>query len=48
MGSPAAVVNAVVDALKPLGVRHVDMPLTPAAVWRAAQGLLLRTDLAIT
>ncbi|MFF8474238.1 aerobic carbon-monoxide dehydrogenase large subunit [Streptomyces sp. NPDC015414] len=48
VGSPAAVVNAVVDALKPLGVHHVDMPLTPAAVWRAAQGRPLRTDLAIT
>ncbi|MFE4817670.1 aerobic carbon-monoxide dehydrogenase large subunit [Streptomyces sp. NPDC056704] len=48
VGSPAAVVNAVVDALKPLGVRHVDMPLTPAVVWRAAQGRPLRTDLAIT
>ncbi|MFI1292764.1 aerobic carbon-monoxide dehydrogenase large subunit [Streptomyces sp. NPDC020792] len=48
VGSPAAVVNAVVDALKPLGVRHVDMPLTPAAVWRATQGRPLRTDLAIT
>ncbi|MFE4420551.1 aerobic carbon-monoxide dehydrogenase large subunit [Streptomyces sp. NPDC056817] len=48
VGSPAAVVNAVVDALKPLGVRHVDMPLTPAAVWRAAQGRPLRTDMAIT
>ncbi|MFG2854256.1 aerobic carbon-monoxide dehydrogenase large subunit [Streptomyces mirabilis] len=48
VGSPAAVVNAVVDALKPVGVRHVDMPLTPAAVWRAAQGRPLRTDLAIT
>ncbi|MFF2514535.1 aerobic carbon-monoxide dehydrogenase large subunit [Streptomyces sp. NPDC058086] len=48
VGSPAAVVNAVVDALKPLGVRHVNMPLTPAAVWRAAQGRPLRTDLAIT
>ncbi|MGW1893956.1 aerobic carbon-monoxide dehydrogenase large subunit [Streptomyces sp. NPDC002004] len=48
VGSPAAVVNAVVDALQPFGVRHVDMPLTPAAVWRAAQGRPLRTDLAIT
>ncbi|MGW1001990.1 aerobic carbon-monoxide dehydrogenase large subunit [Streptomyces sp. NPDC002520] len=48
VGSPAAVVNAVVDALKPLGVRHVDMPLTPAVVWRATQGRPLRTDLAIT
>ncbi|MFC4004474.1 aerobic carbon-monoxide dehydrogenase large subunit [Prauserella oleivorans] len=48
VGSPAAVVNAVVDALRPLGVRHADMPLTPAAVWRAAQGSPIRTDLAIT
>jgi len=48
VGSPAAVVNAVMDALKPYGVRHADMPLTPAAVWRAIQGRPLRTDLAIT
>jgi carbon-monoxide dehydrogenase large subunit len=48
VGSPAAVVNAVLDALKPYGVRHADMPLTPAAVWRAVQGNPLRTDLAIT
>ena len=34
-GAPPAVVNAVVDALKDLGVRHVDMPLTPQNVWRA-------------
>jgi carbon-monoxide dehydrogenase large subunit len=30
-----AVVNAVVDALAPLGIRHLDMPLTPERVWRA-------------
>ena len=47
VGSPAAVVNAVIDALKPYGVRHADMPLTPAQVWRAMQGRPLRTDLAI-
>jgi carbon-monoxide dehydrogenase large subunit len=47
VGSPAAVVNAVMDALKPYGVRHADMPLTPAAVWKAMQGHPLRTDLAI-
>jgi aerobic carbon-monoxide dehydrogenase large subunit len=33
IGLPPAVVNAVVDALAPLGVRHVDMPLTPAKIW---------------
>ena len=48
VGSPAAVVNAVVDALAPFGVRHADMPLTPAAVWRAIQGRPIRADLAIT
>ena len=38
VGSPAAVVNAVVDALKPFGIRHADMPLTPSRVWQAMQG----------
>ncbi len=38
VGSPPAVVNAVVDALKPYGVRHADMPLTPSRVWEAMQG----------
>jgi carbon-monoxide dehydrogenase large subunit len=47
VGSPPAVVNAVLDALKPLGVRHADMPLTPANVWSTIQGRPLRTDLAI-
>jgi carbon-monoxide dehydrogenase large subunit len=35
IGSTPAVQNAVVDALSHLGVRHVDMPLTPERVWRA-------------
>jgi carbon-monoxide dehydrogenase large subunit len=38
VGSPPAVVNAVIDALEPYGVRHVDMPLTPARVWEAMRG----------
>jgi carbon-monoxide dehydrogenase large subunit len=33
IGLPPAVVNAVVDALAPLGIRHLDMPLTPARIW---------------
>ena len=37
VGSPPAIVNAVVDALKPFGVRHADMPLTPSRVWDAMQ-----------
>jgi aerobic carbon-monoxide dehydrogenase large subunit len=32
-----AVLNAVVDALRPLGVTYIDMPLTPLRVWRAIQ-----------
>lgn len=38
VGSPPAVVNAVVDALKPFNVRHADMPLTPSRVWEAMRG----------
>jgi carbon-monoxide dehydrogenase large subunit len=34
IGGPPAVQNAVVDALSHLGVRHVDLPLTPERVWR--------------
>jgi len=37
VGSPAAFVNAVIDALWPLGVRNIDMPLTSAKVWEAIQ-----------
>jgi carbon-monoxide dehydrogenase large subunit len=33
VGSPAAFVNAVVDALSHLGVRHIDMPIAPWKVW---------------
>ena len=47
VGSPAAVVNAVIDAIAPFGVRHADMPLTPANVWRAIQGNPIRTDMAV-
>ena len=35
-GAPA-VMNAVLDALAPLGVRHLDMPATPEQVWRAIE-----------
>jgi carbon-monoxide dehydrogenase large subunit len=38
VGSPPAIVNAVVDALKPFGIRHADMPLTPSRVWETMQG----------
>jgi carbon-monoxide dehydrogenase large subunit len=35
IASTPAVVNAVMDALAPLGIRHLDMPLTPEKLWRA-------------
>ncbi|HEX9671948.1 MAG TPA: xanthine dehydrogenase family protein molybdopterin-binding subunit [Burkholderiales bacterium] len=34
-GSLPALVNAALDALRPLGIRHLDMPLTPARLWTA-------------
>ncbi|HEY5339385.1 MAG TPA: aerobic carbon-monoxide dehydrogenase large subunit [Candidatus Aquilonibacter sp.] len=37
VGSPMAFVNAVIDALSPLGVTHIDMPLTREKVWRAVR-----------
>ena len=35
IASTAAVANAVIDALSPLGIRHLDMPLTPLKIWEA-------------
>ena len=37
IGATPAVANAVIDALSPLGVTHVDLPLTPETVWKASQ-----------
>jgi carbon-monoxide dehydrogenase large subunit len=37
IGSVPAVVNAVMDALRAFGVRHIDMPLTPEKVWRSME-----------
>ena len=37
VGSPPAVINAIVDALVPAGVAHVDMPATPESLWRSLQ-----------
>ena len=35
IGAPPTVINAMIDALKPLGVDQIDMPATPARVWEA-------------
>ena len=37
IGGSATVMNAVVDALADLGIKHLDMPATPLRVWRAIQ-----------
>ena len=42
VGALPALVNAVNDALAPLGVRHLDMPMTPARVWSAIQAATTR------
>jgi aerobic carbon-monoxide dehydrogenase large subunit len=35
VAAPPAVINAVLDALKPLGIRHIEMPATPEQIWQA-------------
>ncbi|HXZ99938.1 MAG TPA: aerobic carbon-monoxide dehydrogenase large subunit [Candidatus Binatia bacterium] len=42
VGSPAAYVNAVIDALAPLGVTNIDMPVTSDKVWAALRGAGVR------
>ena len=37
IGAPPAVINALVDALSPLGVKHIDMPATPERIWQVIQ-----------
>jgi len=44
VGSLPAVANAVIDALSPLGVRHVDMPLTSERVWQVIRGAARNGD----
>ncbi len=38
IGCSPAMVNSVVDALSPLGVRHIDMPMTPEKIWKLVKG----------
>ena len=35
MAAPQTIINAILDALAPLGVAQIDMPATPERVWRA-------------
>ena len=42
IGSPPAVINAIIDALSPLGVTDISMPATPNKVWQAIQASSVR------
>ena len=35
MAAPQTIINAILDALAPLGIAHIDMPATPERIWRA-------------
>jgi carbon-monoxide dehydrogenase large subunit len=39
IAAPQTVINAIVDALSPLGIDHIDMPATPERVWRAIRAV---------
>jgi carbon-monoxide dehydrogenase large subunit len=43
IAAPATIMNAVMNALTPLGVRHLDMPTTPSRIWHAIQAARVRT-----
>jgi carbon-monoxide dehydrogenase large subunit len=40
MAAPQTIINAILDALAPLGIAHIDMPATPERVWRAIRSAL--------
>ena len=35
IAAPQTIVHAIIDALCPLGIKHIDMPATPERIWRA-------------
>ena len=41
IGAPPTIVHAVLDALAPFGIAHLDMPLTPQKIWAAIQSTRL-------
>jgi carbon-monoxide dehydrogenase large subunit len=43
IAAPATIMNALMNALTPLGVRHLDMPATPSRIWHAIQAARLRS-----
>ncbi|WP_065755047.1 xanthine dehydrogenase family protein molybdopterin-binding subunit [Bradyrhizobium paxllaeri] len=44
IAAPATIMNAVMNALAPLGVRHLDMPATPSRIWQAIQTAARSSD----
>jgi len=46
IGCSPAMVNSVVDALSPLGVRHIDMPMTAEKIWRLIEGAMSQQPVA--
>jgi carbon-monoxide dehydrogenase large subunit len=44
VGVPPAIINAVIDALRPIGVEHIDMPATPDRIWRAIHAARSKGD----
>ena len=48
IGGPPAIVNAVLDALSPLGIKTIDMPLKPEKIWAlmqaSRQGTLIQSE----
>ena len=48
IGATPAIANAVIDALAPLGVKHLDMPFTPEKVWRAIRDAASTPSVTVT
>ncbi len=44
IGATPAIANAVLDALSPFGIKHLDLPLTPEKIWRALAGAKANAD----
>jgi len=44
VGALPAYMNAVINALAPLGIRHLDMPATPYRVWQAIEDARQKSD----
>jgi carbon-monoxide dehydrogenase large subunit len=41
IAAPQTIINAILDALSPLGIEHIDMPATPERIWRAIRNARL-------